>query len=161
MPKISSSVTSYLFGLLTSDAYVESFSDTAASAAAIAKPEVSIAVQNAAPELLGRAVQVHFPAIYVYCEKLNNTLKEKFASFSGTARLVVEIRCSQDRIEGLEQQLDRYVDTTCGVLDRSRGAWQDGAFYNGAYEVLYGPVRHGGKNFIQIAKVSFEVQVSR
>ena len=33
--------------------------------------------------------------------------------------------------------------------------------YNGEYEVSFGAAKHGGKNFIQVAKVAFEIQVSR
>jgi hypothetical protein len=33
-------------------------------------------------------------------------------------------------------------------------------FYAGGYDVEFGPVKRGGKNFLQSAKVSFEVDVS-
>jgi hypothetical protein len=36
-----------------------------------------------------------------------------------------------------------------------------GVFYGGVYEVEYGAVKHGGKNFIQIAKVTFNLEISR
>jgi hypothetical protein len=33
-------------------------------------------------------------------------------------------------------------------------------YYAGGYQVAFGPVKHGGKNFIQIAKITFEIGVS-
>jgi hypothetical protein len=34
-------------------------------------------------------------------------------------------------------------------------------FYGGAYDVAFGPVKRGGRNFIQVAKVTLEIGVSR
>lgn len=154
MSNIASSVTSYVLGLLTSETGVDSRMGGGDSA-------TTIRAQNASPELLERALQVTYPTIYVYCDKLDNTLQEKFTSFSGKVRLVIDIRCSRDRLDGLEQELSRISDAVCRVLDGARGTWQDGAFFAGAYEITYGAVRHGGKNFLQIAKVILDVQVTR
>ena len=101
-----------------------------------------------------------YPAVHVYCEKLSNTLREKFRTFSGKARMVVEARVSQDRLEGLERQSQLLVDAITDVLDASRGDWGAGMLYNGGYEVMYGPVKSGGRNLIQITKVTFEVDIS-
>ena len=59
---------------------------------------------------------------------------EKFRTFSGKVRTVAEIRVSQDRIEGLEDQLRLYVDAVTQILDSNRGSWGLGAFYTGGYE---------------------------
>jgi hypothetical protein len=53
------------------------------------------------------------------------------------------------------------VDAVCALLDDSRGDWGDGAFYAGGYEVNYETVARGGKNFLQRAKVGFDVEVSK
>jgi hypothetical protein len=57
--------------------------------------------------------------------------------------------------------LQLYVDAVTRVLDRSRGDWSEGMYYTGGYEVTFGAVKRGGKNFVQTAKVAFEVGVSR
>ena len=80
--------------------------------------------------------------------------------FSGTTSMTVEIRVSHDRIEELETRMQLYVDAVTGVLDRNRGEWNRGMFYTGGYEVQFGAVKHGGKHFIQIAKVQFELNIS-
>jgi hypothetical protein len=163
MANISSSLTGYLFGLLTSDEGIDSQLQLIAQddGVSFTGDVRSVSVQNTAPDLAERSLQVQYPALYLYCEKLTNSLKEKFRTFSGKARLVIEVRCSQDRLEGLERKLERYADAACRVLDGARGSWQDGAFYAGGYEVVYGTVRQGGKNFLQTAKISFDVEVSK
>ena len=46
------------------------------------------------------------------------------------------------------------------VLDNSRGDWGDGVFFAGGYEVAFGGIKHGGRNFLQIAKVAFVLEIS-
>ena len=100
-----------------------------------------------------------YPVVHVYSDRVRNLLTEKFRTFSGKVRTVAEVRVSQDRIEGLEDQLRLYVDAVTQVLDANRGSWGQGAFFTGGYEVNFDPVQHGGRNFLQIAKVSFEVDL--
>jgi hypothetical protein len=116
---------------------------------------------NVAAELAERSTAVKYPAVHVYCEKLVNDLKEKFRSFSGRLAMAVEIRHSQDRLDGLQDALEVYVDGVTQVLTDSRGDWGDGMFFGGGYQATFGPVKSGGRNFIQVAKVTFEIGVSR
>ena len=120
-----------------------------------------IRAQNVAPDLTERSTTVQYPAANVYCEKIVNSLEEKFRAFSGTIRMAVELRHSQDRLEGLQDALELYTDALTQVLHGGRGDWGDGMFYGGAYEVSFGPAKKGGKNYIQVAKVTFEIGVSR
>jgi len=124
-------------------------------------PPAHIVNQNVAVELTERAKIVKYPVIHVYVDRVRNQLTEKFRVFSGKARTVAEVRVSEDRLEGVEEQLRLYVDAITGVLDANRGSWGEGAFFAGGYEVAFEPVKHGGKNFIQTAKVSFEVDLSK
>lgn len=121
----------------------------------------SVVAQNVTVDVGEKAGNTHYPALLVYCDKMQNTLKEKFREFSGKARMVVEVRHSQDKLDGMEQHLQVYVDAVCALLDDSRGDWGCGSFYAGGYEVNYEPVARGGKNFLQRAKVSFDVEVSK
>src|ERR1700676_3433647 len=57
---------------------------------------------NASVDISEKAGHAHYPALLVYCDKLTNSLKEKFRRFSGKAHLVVEVRHSQDRLESIE-----------------------------------------------------------
>ena len=123
-------------------------------------PPAHIVTQNMAFDLTERSQVVKYPAVYVYTDRVRNSLTEKFRTFSGKVRTVAEVRVSQDRIEGIEDQVRLYVDAVTEVLDQNRGSWGEGAFFTGGYEVSYEPVRHGGKNFLQSAKVTLEVDLS-
>ena len=120
-----------------------------------------VRAQNAAADIAERILGAKYPAVNVYCEKIVNSLCEKFRAFSGKAQMAIEIRQSQDRLEGLQDRLELYVDAIMQLLNGSRGDWGDGMFYTGEYEVTLGPVKQGGKNFMQVAKVTFEIGVSR
>ena len=119
-----------------------------------------IRAQNVAADLAERGDAVVYPAVNVYCEKIVNSLVEKFRSFSGTLQMAVELRASQDRLSGLQDGLELYADAVTQVLDANRGDWADGMYYAGGYQVAFSAVKHGGKNYIQTAKVTFEIGVS-
>lgn len=121
----------------------------------------SIVALNASVEISEKTGHAHYPALLVYCDKMSNQLREKFRQFSGKAHLVVEVRYSQDRLDGLESNTQLYVDAVCALLDDSRGDWGSGGFYSGGYDVSYEPIARGGKNFLQRAKVGFDVEVSK
>jgi hypothetical protein len=120
-----------------------------------------VLAQNVAADLLDKTTAVQYPAVSVYCEKITNDLREKFRSFSGTVQLAIEVRHSQDRLDGIEGALEQYADAVTQTLTASRGDWGDGMFFAGAYQVSFGAVKKGGRNFTQAAKVTFEVGVSR
>ena len=65
-----------------------------------------------------------------------------------------------DFLTSIDTDTQVYVDAVCALLDDARGDWGGGAFYAGGYDVSYEPVVRGGKNFLQRAKVGFEVEIS-
>ena|SRR5579862_4966144 len=116
--------------------------------------------QNVAPEVSDQSTVNKYPLVYVYCTRVVNELREKFRAFSGDAQMVVEARVSQDRLDQIETNLQAYVDAITQVLDSNRGDWGDGVFFDGEYEVSFGGVKHGGRNFLQIAKIAFALEIS-
>ena len=162
--KIGSAVTGKVLQRMTGPGGVN------AGLGALTQPELEFAglidplqvrAQNVAADLAEKAVGVKYPAVNVYCEKIVNDLREKFRSFSGSAQMAIELRQSQDRLEGIQDRLELYVDATMGMLHASRGDWGDGMFYGGHYAVAYGAVKQGGRNFTQTAKVTFEIGVNK
>jgi hypothetical protein len=123
-------------------------------------PASRVINQNVPVALAEKAAGVKYPVLYVYADRVRNLLTEKFRNFSGKVRTITEIRVSQDRIEGLEEQVRLYADAVTQVLDANRGSWGQGAFYAGGYEVNFEPVQSGGQGALQIAKVSCEVDFS-
>ena len=123
-------------------------------------PAQNVFAQNVPAALMEKSTAVKYPVALVYCDRAQNLLTEKFRTFSGKVRTVAEVRVSQDRIDGLEDQTRLYVDAVTQVLDANRGSWGQGMFFNGGYEVKFEAVQQGGRNFLQAAKVSLEVDVS-
>ena len=121
-------------------------------------PAASSAKRRSGPD--GASETVNYPAVNVYCERLVNALTEKSRSFSGSAQMIVEVRHSHDRLEGLQDALELYTDAVTETLSASRGDWGNGMFYAGGYEVSFAAVKHGGRNFIQTAKIALEIGVS-
>jgi hypothetical protein len=119
-----------------------------------------IVPQNVAPDIAEKSIASKYPLVYVYCNKLVNDLREKFRTFSGDAQMSAEARVSQDRLDDLETNLHIYVDAITSVLDGNRGDWGDGFFYGGGYEVTFSRVKHGGRNFLQTAEITFDLEVS-
>jgi hypothetical protein len=115
--------------------------------------------ENVAADIAERGAAVQYPVVQVYCEKVVNTLAEKFQTFSGTVQMAIEIRHSQDQLDGLEAALEIYADAVMQVLDGSRGDWGDGMYYAGGYQVVFSAVKRGGKNYLQAARVTFEIGV--
>jgi hypothetical protein len=151
-----------LLSILAGEDGVPATVAAAARAAGIdVKADAEVVAQNVAPELLERSTGARYPSIHVYCAGLKNLLKEKFRKFSGKAQMVAEVRVSQDRLEGLEAAVAVYANAVTEVLDGNRGEWGEGMFFGGSYEVTISPVKHGGRNYLQTAKVSFELEVSR
>jgi hypothetical protein len=162
MNNIATSAASSIMDLLTASA------GTNFALAAIAEelgdgpaiPISSVLIGNTSPELFEQSTALKYPTVNIYCATLSNKLKEKFRVFSGTVSVVVELRHSQDRIQQIQTTLETYVAAACQILDASRGDLGNGLFYAGGYEVSFGPVKRGGRNFLQIAKVGLELDVS-
>lgn len=164
MARIATSVTNRVLELLSAEQGVApALAEMSLDAGIVEGPITALHLvpRNVSSEIAEKSTGVVYPAFYLYCERFTNTLREKFRTFSGTARMMIEIRASQDRLDQIEQRLQVYVDSVTAVLDANRGDWGQGIFYTGGYDITFSPVRHGGRNFLQIAKVSFEVQVSR
>lgn len=163
MAWVGSTVAAQVVSLLTAPQGLNACVATLAEAdntTAVPIGQSQIVAQNVPVELAERSTNVLYPAINVYCEKIVNQLKEKFRNFSGKAMMAIEVRVSQDGLDSIESELQTYVDAVTQVLDQNRGNWGEGMYYAGCYEAALGPVKHGGRNFIQIGKITFEVGVS-
>lgn len=163
MLQIGTLTTNKLMGILLATGGVPE--TVAALAAEQSVPLAAIAAQqviaqNVGTDLLEQSTVTKYPVVCIYCNKIANVLREKFRTFSGDADMVIEARISQDRLDGLGANVQLYTDAITQVLDSNRGDWGDGVFYSGGYEVTFGGVKQGGLNFIQIAKVSFTVDIS-
>jgi hypothetical protein len=154
----TSKVVQQITGTSPNAAPVGSGQLTLSGAQALAQAQVL--TQNVAADLAEKSTVVQYPVLQVYCEKIVNSMAEKFRTFSGTVQMAIEVRESAERLEILEDRLASSTDTVTQALDASRGDWGNGMYYSGGYQVSFAAVKHGGKNFIQTAKVTFEIGAS-
>jgi hypothetical protein len=120
----------------------------------------SVVQHNVGADLLDKTGMATYPALHVTCERVSNDLREKFRIFSGTVGLAIEVRVTHDRAEALEGQVHAVVDAVTSVLDSSRGEWNRGMVFSGAYEITFAAAKRGGRNYVQSAKVRLNVNVS-
>lgn len=117
--------------------------------------------RHANAEVIEKTQQLRYPHYAVFCERLVNKQWEKFRQFSGRAEMVVEARVSVERLELMYDELQAALTGIFTMLGENRGDWGTGLFYGGGYEITFEPVKQGGKNFVQRARVNFPVEVSR
>lgn len=117
--------------------------------------------EQVAAELAERSTAARYPALYVYCERLENTGAEKFQRFSGSADAVIEVRASSERVERVNPTLIAHVQAVTDTLERSRGDLGDGVHLTGRYEVSFQPVRKGGSGYLQTAKIVAKLAIGR
>lgn len=164
MAGIASLTTNKLMGILQGSGGVPETVAAFAEAQNVTVPAISAAqviAQNVPAEMSERSTVTKYPIVCIYCSKIDNVLREKFRTFSGDASMVIEARVSQDRLEDIETNSQFYVDAVTQVLDSNRGDWGDGVFYTGGYEIAFGGVKQGGRNFLQTTKVSFVLEISK
>ena len=162
MPNIATIATASIVNLLTAPAGTD-FALNAISRSLGEVPLITIAsvlLGNTPPDLFEKSISLRYPTVNVFCEKISNTLKEKFRVFSGTASVIIEVRHSQDQIQQVQTALEAYVTAACEILDDSRGDLGNGLFYTGGYDVSFGPLKRGGRNFIQVARVALQIDAS-
>jgi hypothetical protein len=164
MAQIGSAITGKVIQRMTAPTGGVNANLVALAQGAPAIPAPLIAAQirsgNIAADLVDRSSVVQYPSANVYCDKIVNSQIEKFRTFSGTLQMAIDLRHSEDRLEDVQSDLESYVDAATATLAASLGDWGGGMYYAGGYQVAFGPVKHGGKNFIQTAKITFEIGVS-
>src|SRR6266498_3173040 len=106
-------------------------------------PQTQVITQQVASDLVEKHTLAKYPLVYVYCDRLQNTLREKFRTFSGLASMTTEVRVSHEHLPDVEKTLQLYVEAVTNVLDLNRGTWSDGLYYAGGYEVQFGAIKQG------------------
>ncbi len=162
IPQIGSAVSTKIVQRLTSQTGVNANLAALTQGSPLPAPAglAQVRLGNISAEIAARSTVAQYPAANVYCEKIINSQVEKFRTFSGTLQMAIDLSHSEDRVENVQANLELYADAVMGVLDASSGDWGGGMFYGGGYQIAFGPVKQGGRNFIQTAKINFEIGVS-
>ncbi len=120
-----------------------------------------VKVLKAAPDHVEKAWGSRYPALILYCEKVHSRPTERLRRFSGEAQVGVEVRVTQDRLEGITDQLHYYTDAVRDVLERSRGCIGPGLYLSGETAVQVEAVKKGGSHFLQSSRISCTVIINR
>ncbi len=118
----------------------------------------SVRIENVPADLADQNRETIYPSVYLYSARMDNLLRQKFNGFSGPVRFVIEIRCTSERFEGLEQELTSYVEAITAGLGENTGSWGENLIYSGGYTVKFEPIKLGGRNFIHSAKIELEAE---
>lgn len=150
--------------LLTAGGALQSEIESLASANNIVLPVISqsqIILSSIDPNLGDDNVQLTYPRICLYPLIVKNTKAEKFCSFSGTVSVVAEIWASGDLVGQIDQWIHYYVEAYTALLRQHAGDWGDGIFYSGVYDGQFQAPKAGGVGFVESAKVTCVLNVSR
>lgn len=120
-----------------------------------------VKVLKAAPEHLEKAWGSRYPAVILFCEKIRSQPTERLRRFSGEAQVGVEVRVTQDRLEGITDRLHYYSDAVRDVLERNRGCIGPGLYLSGETSVQVDAVKKGGSHFLQSSRVMCTVIINR
>lgn len=120
-----------------------------------------IIASSASQEMSDRDAQLVYPRICLYSSGLKNTQVEKFRSLSGSLFMVADVWASGNLISDVESWIHFYVESATNLLRNNIGDWGDGVFFPGTYEVQLQSPKAGGLGFVQMARVTFQLNVSR
>jgi hypothetical protein len=120
-----------------------------------------IILSSASQDMSDRAIQLAYPRICLYGAEIKNAQVEKFRSLSGSLAAVADIWTSGNLISDVDQWIHFYVEAVTNVLRKNIGDWGDGIFFPGAYDVQFQSPKAGGLGFVQVARVTFNLNVSR
>jgi hypothetical protein len=124
-------------------------------------PSAQVTLSSASPDTADLKLQLTYPRICLYSSGLKNTQAEKFRSFSGSVSVTAEIWASGNLASDTDQWIHFYVEGVTQILNQNIGDWGDGLFFSGAYDVQLQAPKAGGFGYVESAKVTCSLNVSR
>ena len=82
----------------------------------------TVLFQNVPADLADSNEPVVYPAVYLYSDRLDNRLLEKFSKFSGLIFVVADVRVTEERIVGLEPAISSLCRGANGRVGEPSGA---------------------------------------
>jgi hypothetical protein len=156
--------TQKLSDLLTKENALEESIDALAASSNLTLPTITsagVVLSSASADIDDKNVQLTYPRICLYSTALKNTQLEKFRSLSGTVSVIAELWASANLLQDTDQWIHFYVEAMTDILRRSIGDWGDGIFFSGMYDVQFQPPKVGGFGYVESAKVTCVLNVSR
>lgn len=123
-------------------------------------PVCEIRNEHVASDIADRS-PIRYPFVTIYCERLSNTQREKFTTFSGSAQFVIEVRASANSLSSTRAQTLAYTEAIMTVLDCHKGEWAPGVQYCGGYETQYQQIKRGGEQLLQVTRIIVPLQIHK
>lgn len=120
-----------------------------------------IILSSASQDMDDRGMQLNYPRVCLYSAGMKNTQTEKFRSLSGWVTGVADIWTSGNLVGDVDQWIHFYAEAFTNILRRNMGDWGDGIFFPGIYDIQFQPPKAGGLGFVQMARITFNLNVSR
>lgn len=153
-----------LSGLLTNEDVLEQTINALAASSGVTLPGITstaVVLSSASAEIADKDFQLTYPRICLYSTAVKNTQIEKFRSLSGIVSVTAELWASANLLQDTDQWIHFYVEAMTDILRQSIGDWGDGIFFSGMYDVQFQPPKVGGFGYVESAKVTCNVNVSR
>jgi hypothetical protein len=149
--------------LTTGDLLAQNIAQLAAANATIIPVILppQVVVSSAPPQIGDPNMQLTYPRVSFYVSSLKNTHFEKFRSLSGSMTMVADIWASGNLLTQVDQWLHYYIEAVTAILRQNAGDWGDGIFFDGSYDLQFHLPAAGGLGFVQNAKVTCGLHVSR
>jgi hypothetical protein len=155
--------TNKLLNLLTvNDALSQAVSTNAAAAGVDVTPlnTTQIIGSFVSLEMGDLNLQLTYPRVCVYAGQVANDQREKFRSFSGVVAVITDIWSSASLEQPTELSLHFYAEGVTDILQTNLGDWGDGFRYSGVYGVHLQTPKIGGTGFVQLARLTCNLDVS-
>lgn len=120
-----------------------------------------ILLSSAGPDLADMVNQFSYPRICLYSGGVRNNHIEKFRSLSGSISVIAELWSSGNFVSDTDRWIHFYVDAFTTLLGNSIGDWGDGIFFPGTFDVQFQAPKRGGFGFLQMARITCNLIVSR
>ena len=112
------------------------------------------------PDMGDLNLQLTYPRVCIYTSQVANNQREKFRAFSGVITVVADVWSSSSLEQPVESALHFFVEGIADILQTNLGDWGDGFRYSGVYGVQMQPPKTGGLGFVQLARVTCNLNVT-
>lgn len=117
----------------------------------------NVILRRAEPDFQDENAETVYPAVLVYCERLENRLERKFTAFSGRVFLVADILVTGQSLASIDGDAERVVEAVMDILAERRGQWTDNLAFDGRLDVEFEAARRGAVNYLGRARVRLEL----
>jgi len=155
--------TNKLLNLLTVNNALSQAISSNAAASGVYVPALNaqqIISSYVSPDMGDLNLQLNYPRICLYTSQVANNQREKFRAFSGVVTVVADVWSSDSLEQPMESALHFFVEGIADILQANLGDWGDGFRYSGVYGIQLHPPKIGGLGFVQLARLTCNLNVT-